>query len=179
MPTRATSPEKDEWGKVCCLRHLPQLCSPGLAFSLLADMGIWRGVIGDWSMSIWCICFAVTLIISIVEFCDLLSWFSFYCPSLDLHPAVHHTALVWCVAVYSICFILGAMVLLLKLSGRECRRCILYPIFQLVLTLFSILLYISTVILWPLYQFNEEFRGQSQRSSVVSCSRELAYDMCL
>ena len=29
-------------------------------------------------MSIWCICFAVTFIISIVEFCDLPSWFSFY-----------------------------------------------------------------------------------------------------
>ena len=88
-------------------------------------------------------------------------------------------ALVWCVAVYSICFILGAVVLLLKLSERECRLCIPYPIFQLVLTSFSILLYISTVILWPLYQFNEEFGGQSQRSSVVSCSGELAYDMCL
>ena len=99
-------------------------------------------------------------------------------PSLDLHPVVHHMALVWCVAVYSICFILGAVVLLLKLSEWECILCIPYPIFQLVLSLFSILLYISTVILWPLYQFNEEFGGQSQQSSVVSCSDELAYDMC-
>ena len=46
-------------------------------------------------------------------------------------------------------------------------------------SLLTILLYISTVILWPLYQFNEEFGGQSQQSSVVSCSDELAYDMCL
>ena len=92
---------------------------------------------------------------------------------------LHHLALDWCVAMYPICFILGAVVLLLKLSERECRLCIPYPIFQLVLTSFSILLYISTVILWPLYQFNEEFGGQSQRSSVVSCSGELAYDMCL
>jgi len=100
-------------------------------------------------------------------------------PSLDLHPIVQHMALVWCVAVYSMCFILGAVVLLLKVSEREYRLHIPYPIFQLVLTLFSILLCISTVILWPLYQFNEEFGGQSQRSSVVSCSDELAYDMCL
>uniref|UniRef100_A0A8C6DLR4 MARVEL domain-containing protein n=1 Tax=Moschus moschiferus TaxID=68415 RepID=A0A8C6DLR4_MOSMO len=239
-------------------------------------MGIWRGVIGDWSMSIWGICFAVTLIISIVELCDLPSCFPFYwytfpvtyacyaaliclsasiiysiayvqflpygpyrdraiaatafscsasvfyaldvaftwnwydlddticyvhtvpgllkvletlvagvifaflsSPSLYLHPVEHHTALVWCVAVYCICFILGAVVLLLKLREREYRLCILYPIFQLVLTLFSTLLYISTVVLWPLYQFNEEFGGQSRRASVVSCSDELAYDMCL
>ena len=100
-------------------------------------------------------------------------------PSLDMHPVVHHTPLVWCVAVYSICFILGAVVLLLKLSEQEYRLCIPYPIFQLVLTLFSILFYISTVILWPLYQFNEDFGGQSQWSRVVSYSDELAYDMCL
>lgn len=81
---------------------------------------------------------------------------------------------MWCVSVYSICFILGAVVLLLKLNDRECRLCTPYPIFQLVLTLFSILLYISTVILWPLCQFNEGFGGQSQQSSVVSCSDELA-----
>ena len=81
---------------------------------------------------------------------------------------------MWCVSVYSICFILGAVVLLLKLSERECRLCAPYPIFQLVLALFSILLHISTVILWRLCQFNGGFGGQSQRPSVASCSHELA-----
>ena len=78
MPTRATPPEKDEWGKVCGLLHLPQPCSTCVAFSLLADMGIWRGVIGDWSMSIWCFCFAVTFIIVTVKFFDFESHFPLF-----------------------------------------------------------------------------------------------------
>ncbi|MXQ82798.1 hypothetical protein E5288_WYG022804 [Bos mutus] len=74
--------------------------------------------------------------------------------SLDLHQL----ALEWCVAVYSICFILGAMALLLKLAEWEYPLPILYLIFQLVvLTLFYILLYFSALILWQLYQLDEEF----------------------
>ena len=40
-----------------------------------------------------------------------------------------------------------------------------YPIFQLVLTLLSVLLYVSALVFWPLYQFSEELGGQPQRSS--------------
>ena len=106
MPTRATSPEKDESGKVYCLLHLPQLCSTCMAFSLLADMGIWRGVIGDWSMSIWCIYFAVTLIFSTVEFCDLPSWFPFYRYNFPVSHACY-TTLVCLLAsiIYSVAYV--------------------------------------------------------------------------
>ena len=106
----------------------------------------------------------------------------FSSPSLYLHPVVPHTP--WCgVSVYSICFILGAVVLLLKLSERECRLCAPYPIFQLVLTLFSILLHISTVILWPLCQFNGGSGGSPSgpvlRAAVMNspktCASGIAY----
>ena len=106
MPTRATPPEKDEWGKVCSLLHLPQLCSTCVAFSLLGDMGIWRGVIGDWSMSIWCICFAVTLIFSIVEFCNLLSWFPFYRYNFPVSYACYATLVCLSASIiYSISYV--------------------------------------------------------------------------
>ena len=253
MPTRATLPYQHYVNRVFWLLRVPQLLSTCVAFSLVADMGIWRGDIGNWSMSIWCFCFAMTLIIVMVELWRLPSHFPFYwynfpvtyacyaalvClstsitysityvqfllygPSRDraiaatafsciasvvyaldvawvwdwydlsdipcyVHTVpgllkvletfvagvifaflsntslyLHQPALEWCVAVYSICFILGAMALLLKLAEWEYPLPILYLIFQLVvLTLFYILLYLSALILWQLYQLDEEFGG--------------------
>lgn len=40
-----------------------------------------------------------------------------------------------------------------------------FPIFHLVLSLLSVLLYVSALVLWPLYQFSEELGGQPQRPS--------------
>ena len=91
---------------------------------------------------------------------------------------LHQPALEWCVAVYSICFILAAVVLLLDLGEREYRLPVPVPIFQLVLTLLSVLLCISALVLWPLYQFSEELGGQPQRPSDGDCRDELTYDMC-
>ena len=41
-------------------------------------MGIWRGDVGNWSMSFWCICFIETLFIVIVEVNGLQPCFPFY-----------------------------------------------------------------------------------------------------
>lgn len=41
-------------------------------------MGFGRGAIGNWSMSFWCICFAMTFIITVVELCRLSSGFPFF-----------------------------------------------------------------------------------------------------
>ena len=91
----------------------------------------------------------------------------------------HQPALVWCVAVYSICFTLGAVAMLLKLVKFENRLHTFFPRFLLGQTMLSVLLYASALILWPLYQFNQEFGGQPQRSSDVSCSDELASTLCI
>ena len=72
---------------------------------------------------------------------------------------LHQPALERCVAMYSICFILGAVALLLKLAEWEYWLPILYPIFQLVLNLFYIILYFSALIFWQLYQFDKELGG--------------------
>ena len=64
------------------LLRLLQLISTCVAFSLVASVGAWTGAMGNWSMFTWCFCFAVTLIILIVELGGLqarfpLSWRNF------------------------------------------------------------------------------------------------------
>ncbi|XP_065762121.1 myeloid-associated differentiation marker-like [Muntiacus reevesi] len=271
MTTRSTSPDWDALFGMCCWLRLPQLFSTCVAFSLVADMGFRRGAIGNWSMSFWCVCFAMTFIIAIVECCRHPSHFPFFwyniCVTYACYAALiclsasiiysityvqfvpygpyrdraiaatafsciasvlyvievtvmwdlyelkeiffykhtlrallkvletfmacvifaflsntslylHQPALEWCVAVYSICFILAAVVLLLDLAIWEYIPFRPFSIFQLVLTLLSILLYVSALVFWLLYQFNEEFGGLPQRFMDVSCIDGLSYDMC-
>nr|XP_020727000.1 myeloid-associated differentiation marker-like [Odocoileus virginianus texanus] len=266
MSTWWTSPSNDSILWVFWLLRLPQLFSTCVAFSLVADMGIWRGAIGNWSLSFWCICFAMTFIISIVKLYKLDSKFpSFWhniCITYTCYAALiclsasiiysityvqflpddlyrdraitatafsciasvlyvievagmrawyhleevffpgllkvletfvagiifaflsntslylHQPALEWCVAVYSICFILAAVVLLLGLAEWEYILSGPFLIFQPVFSLLSILLYISALVLWLLYQFNEEFGGLPQRFMDMSCTDELSYNMC-
>lgn len=64
------------------LLRLLQLLATCVAFSLVASVGAWTGPMGNWSMFTWCFCFAVTLIILIVEVGGLqarfpLSWRNF------------------------------------------------------------------------------------------------------
>lgn len=271
MSTRATLPYWLYVNRVFWLLRVPQLFSTCVAFSLVADMGIWRGDIGNWFMSCWCICFIVTLFIVIIELNDLQPRFPFYwynfpvtfacyaaliCLSASIIYSIayvqflpdgpewdravaatafsciasvlyaiemagvwnfyklkeipcyvhtvpgllnvletfvagvifaflsntslylHQPALEWCVAVYSICFILAAVVLLLGLAEWKYMPPRAFSIFQLVLSLLSVLFYISALVLWPLYQFIEELGGQPQRSSDEDCMDELTYNMC-
>uniref|UniRef100_A0A8D1M4Y0 MARVEL domain-containing protein n=1 Tax=Sus scrofa TaxID=9823 RepID=A0A8D1M4Y0_PIG len=254
----------------CCLQRM-QLFSTCVAFSLVADMGIGRGALGNWTLSIWCFCFAVTLIILILQFFQFPSRFPFFwykfsvtyacyaallCLSASITYSITYVqflpygpyrdraiaatafsciayvlyamevaeiwdlyklnsvtcyvltvpgllkmletftacvifafisntslyqdqpALRWCVAVYSICFLQAAVVLVLNLGDCEYRLPIPFPIFQLGLTLLSVLLYASALVLWPLYQFDEKVGGQPQRSSDISCKDELTYSVC-
>ncbi|XP_059771164.1 LOW QUALITY PROTEIN: myeloid-associated differentiation marker-like [Balaenoptera ricei] len=101
--------------------------------------------------------------------------FAFICSP---HLCQPQPALVWCVAVYPICFLLGTMALLLGLVDCDNRQPI-FCIFLLGLSLLSVLLYASALVLWPLYQFSKKFGGQPQRSSDVSCSDELPSTMCI
>ncbi|XP_040113047.1 myeloid-associated differentiation marker-like, partial [Oryx dammah] len=94
------------------------------------------------------------------------------------HLYVHQPALEWCVAVYSICFLLSAVTLLLNWYNWDNRLPVPVPLVHLGLTLLSTLLYASAVVLWPLYQFNGEFGGQPQRSSDMSCHDKLTSYIC-
>ena len=71
----------------------------------------------------------------------------------------------------------SSLAILLNLGEWECRLPGPFPLFQLVLSLLSVLLYVSTLVLWPLYQFNEELGRQPQQSSDMGCISGLTYDM--
>lgn len=77
-----------------CLR-VGQLLSTCVSFSLGASLGIWKESLANWCMFIWCLCFAMSLITSIVELCGLqcthpllLGWFS-SCLFLPLRHHLH------------------------------------------------------------------------------------------
>lgn len=64
------------------LLRLLQLVSTCVAFSLVASVNAYNGFMGNWCMFAWCFCFAVTLLIIIVEVGGLqprfpLSWRNF------------------------------------------------------------------------------------------------------
>ena len=63
----------------------------------------------------------------------------------------------------------SSLAILLNLGEWECRLPGPFPLFQLVLSLLSVLLYVSTLVLWPLYQFYERLGGKPQRSSDEDC----------
>ncbi|CAG5897673.1 unnamed protein product [Menidia menidia] len=69
--------------------------------------------------------------------------------------------LQWCVAVYSICFIFALLVIILTI----CRLLSVFPApfdkVLIVCNVLAVLMYITTVVIWPLYSF--------QNSSKPSC----------
>ncbi|XP_033270062.2 myeloid-associated differentiation marker-like [Orcinus orca] len=89
----------------------------------------------------------------------------------------HQLALVWYVAMYSICFILGAMNFMVK--GSDCdedtKLPVRFPRFLSGQTVLSIFFYI----LWPLYKFSKKFGVQPQRSSNGSCRDRLTSLVCI
>ncbi|KAM9779921.1 myeloid-associated differentiation marker homolog [Neosynchiropus ocellatus] len=209
-----------------------------IAFSLVASLGHSTSSFWTWCMFTWCFCFAVTILILLLEITGLsskipISWDDFtaafamlatlmvlaasiiypnytLCPSCDKQVAAvvmsclafiayaievglirakpgeisgflatvpgllkvletfvaciificlersHYTryaGLQWCVAVYSICFIVALLVILFTIF----RLLALFPApFDKVLTFFNvtaILMYMTAVVIWPLYSF--------------------------
>lgn len=252
------------------LLRLLQLVSTCVAFSLVASVGAYTGPMGHWAMFTWCFCFAVTLIVLVVELGGLqahfpLSWRNFpityacyaalFClTSSIIYPTTYvqflshgrsrdHAiaattfscvaclayatevawtrarpgevtgymatvpgllkvletfvacvifvfisephlyqrapALEWCVAVYSICFILAAVAILLNLG--ECTNVLPFPFpsFLSGLALLSVLMYASALVLWPLYHFNEKHGGEPRRAWDSGCGSRHIHNVCV
>ncbi|XP_055453861.1 myeloid-associated differentiation marker-like [Psammomys obesus] len=84
----------------------------------------------------------------------------------------HEPALEWCVAMYSISFILTMMVILPTLGNFT----ITFPNFLRSISFICVLLYSTAMVLWPLYQFSAGFRGQPNRGKDSSCGG--SYTVC-
>ena len=93
------------------------------------------------------------------------------------YPYEQQPALVWCVAVYCICFILGAVAMLWHQC--DCDKSLPYSCLGFGQSVLSILLYTTALVLWPLYQFNAQFGGQPQRSNELSCIDERTSYLCV
>ncbi|XP_025210250.1 myeloid-associated differentiation marker-like [Theropithecus gelada] len=95
-------------------------------------------------------------------------------------PYLYHNwlALEWCV-VYAVCFVLAALTILLNLGHCTNMLPIPFHSFLLGLALLSVLLYATALVLWPLYQFNENYGVQSWQARDVSCSDRNPYLVCI
>ncbi|KAG5197995.1 hypothetical protein JEQ12_007685 [Ovis aries] len=197
-------PEEGALCVTCCCLRLPQLFSTCVASSLVTDMGVGKGAIvlpygpyQDWAVAatafscltsvlyateVACTwngykitnttCYVLTVpgLLKVLETFVAGVIFAFL-GNTSLY--LHQPALEWCVAVHSICFILAAVTALLNMGKWEHR-----PPVEAVIVILSVILYVSTLVLWPLYQFSEELGGQPQRPRDGDCRDDLTYDMC-
>lgn len=76
--------------------------------------------------------------------------------------------LKYCMAVYCICFILSAAIILLCVG--ECTGCLPFPFarFLSAYALLAVALYLSATIIWPIFNFDPKHNGTKDRPS--SCS---------
>ncbi|MXQ82779.1 hypothetical protein E5288_WYG022594 [Bos mutus] len=233
MSTRRIIPEVDDVDTLCCFLRLPQVISMCLAFSLVASMGNERGAVGNWCLAIWCLCFTVTVFISMYEcfyydrilpffwyklpityacyatlFCLLTSimypifyvQYLPYGPSRDRAIAASAFSCIACV-LYAIdvaytwkhykfknipCYVHTLPGLLKILESAVACHLRLHQQHLPVpapagpeVTVLSFLLYVSAMVLWPLYQFDEKLGGQPHWYTDTSCIDELTDYGCV
>ncbi|XP_035285660.1 myeloid-associated differentiation marker homolog [Anguilla anguilla] len=85
----------------------------------------------------------------------------------------HHDALKWCLAVYCVCFILSAAIIVLCVG--ECTGCLPFSFarFLSAFALLAVLMYLSAAIIWPVFQFDSKYSRQTSRPSYCSSSAGL------
>lgn len=78
--------------------------------------------------------------------------------SYDQHPA-----LKWCMAVYCICFIISAAIVVMCVG--ECTGFLPFPFarFLSAYALLAVAMYLTATIIWPVFKFDSHHSGQSQR----------------
>ncbi|XP_030592502.1 myeloid-associated differentiation marker homolog [Archocentrus centrarchus] len=97
---------------------------------------------------------------------------------LDSNWYSHFPGLQWCVAVYSICFIFALLVIIFTIG----RLLSLFPApFDKVLTVcnvLAVLMYITAVVIWPVYSFRNNSTGPNDLLvviTVMTCFNLVAY----
>lgn len=90
-----------------------------------------------------------------------------------------HAALEWCMAVYCICFIVS-MVLVILCVG-ECTGFLPFPFskFLSAYGLLAFIMYLSAVILWPIFTFDKKYRQQGNDSRGIGVAVLTAVNLLL
>lgn len=91
----------------------------------------------------------------------------------------NHDALKYCMAVYCICFILSAAIIMLCIG--ECTGCLPFPFarFLSAYALLAVVLYLSATIIWPIFKFDPKHRGIKQRPSTCGGAGLCIWDKCV
>eukprot|EP00066_Takifugu_rubripes_P011257 XP_003979795.1 PREDICTED: myeloid-associated differentiation marker homolog [Takifugu rubripes] len=91
----------------------------------------------------------------------------------------HHAALEWCMAVYCICFIVSMVVVILCVG--ECTGFLPVPFSQFLSAygLLAFLMYLSAVIVWPIFTFDKKYRRGGDMSKQIGVAVLTAINMLL
>lgn len=73
-----------------------------------------------------------------------------------------YVATQWCVAVYSFCFAVTVVVIVLNITGRALTMRCPFERFVVIYTVIAILMYISASVIWPVFCFDSKY-GSSTR----------------
>ncbi|KAI5627183.1 myeloid-associated differentiation marker-like, partial [Silurus asotus] len=84
----------------------------------------------------------------------------------------HHPGLKWCMAVYCICFIISAGIVVMCVG--ECTGFLPFPFarFLSAYAFLAVVMYLSATIIWPVFQFDSKYNRQSQRPRDCGYSQE-------
>ncbi|KAG8565182.1 hypothetical protein GDO81_012749 [Engystomops pustulosus] len=81
-----------------------------------------------------------------------------------------YVATQWCVAVYSFCFAVTVVVIVLNITGRAVTFRCPFERFVVIYTVVAILMYISASVIWPVFCFDTKY-GSPTRPSRCSWGR--------
>uniref|UniRef100_A0A8C5QE91 Myeloid-associated differentiation marker-like protein 2 n=1 Tax=Leptobrachium leishanense TaxID=445787 RepID=A0A8C5QE91_9ANUR len=73
-----------------------------------------------------------------------------------------YVATQWCVAVYSFCFAITVLVIILNITGRAVTLRCPFEHIVVIYTVVAILMYMSAAVIWPVYCFDSKY-GSSTR----------------
>ncbi|XP_033827569.1 myeloid-associated differentiation marker-like protein 2 [Periophthalmus magnuspinnatus] len=68
-----------------------------------------------------------------------------------------HIATEYCVVVYSLCFTVTVVVIILTVSGRTSSLRFPFDRFVVIYTFFAVILYLSTALAWPIFSFDKKY----------------------
>ncbi len=76
-----------------------------------------------------------------------------------------HSALKWCMAVYCICFVISAAIVIMCIG--ECTGRLPFPFarFLSAYALLAVLMYLTATIIWPIFKFDSRYSSSSSRPS--------------
>lgn len=91
----------------------------------------------------------------------------------------HHEALEWCMAVYCICFIASMVVVILCVGECTGFLPVPFPQFLSAYGLLAFLMYLSAVIVWPIFTFDRKYRRGGDMSKQIGVAVLTAINMLL